>query len=256
MNSTPKTAFISGASSGIGHASAVMLAQLGFNLILTARREDRLKTLTQTLSQEYGIKAEYIVLDIRDSQQINQLPKDLCSKVDILINNAGLARGFSPLQKGEISDWDEMIDTNLKGLLYLTRTLLPYFIKKNQGQIINIGSIAGREAYPNGNVYCATKHAVHALTQCMRLDLSGTPIRVNLISPGLVETEFSQVRFHGDTERAKVPYQGIIPLTPEDIAQAVVFCIQAPAHVNVAEICLTPTAQASATVVHRDPKTS
>jgi 3-hydroxy acid dehydrogenase/malonic semialdehyde reductase len=246
-----KTVLITGASSGIGKACAALLAKAGANLILCARRKDRLEKLSQELHQAFSVTVEQIVLDVRDQAQITQLPASLLQKIDILINNAGLARGLNKIQDGKIFDWEEMIDTNLKGLLYITHAILPFMIKKNQGQIINIGSIAGREPYPNGNVYCATKHAVHALTQCLRLDLFGTPIRVNLISPGLVETEFSVVRFHGDTDRAKLPYQGLTPLSAEDIAEAVLYCTTVPPHVNIAEIYLTPTAQANATMVHR-----
>jgi len=247
-----KTAFITGASSGIGEACAKVLAKAGANLILCARRKDRLEKLSHDLQNKFNIQAEYIMLDVRDHDQISKLPSSILQKIDILINNAGLARGMNKLQESKISEWDEMIDTNLKGLLYITRTVLPFMIKNNQGQIINIGSIAGRETYPNGNVYCATKHAVHALTQCLRLDLLGTPIRVNLIAPGLVETEFSMVRFHGDTDKAKLPYKDMTPLCADDIAQAVLFCTTVPSHVNISEIFLTPTAQASATAVHRN----
>jgi 3-hydroxy acid dehydrogenase / malonic semialdehyde reductase len=246
-----KTVFITGASSGIGAACARLFASHGFPLILSARRKDRLDEIVSGLNTDIHI----FQLDVRNAQQVKEkidsLPPEWAA-VDILINNAGLARGLSRLQEGDLQDWEEMIDTNIKGLLYVTRTLLPGMIARGHGHIINIGSIAGHEVYPNGNVYCASKHAVDALTRGIRMDLAGTPIRVSTVDPGLVETEFSVVRFHGDRQRARNVYKGMTPLTAEDIADAVWYCASRPSHVQIAEIILMPTAQRSATLVSRD----
>jgi 3-hydroxy acid dehydrogenase/malonic semialdehyde reductase len=249
-----KTVFITGASSGIGAATARRLAKEKARLLLCARRHDRLAEISQTLQQEFAVEVHYFALDVRDlsqvQMQLNNLP-DQWRDIDILINNAGLARGMNKLHEGNIQDWEEMIDTNLKGLLYVTRQLLPRMVGKNQGHIINIGSIAGHQTYPNGNVYCATKFAVRGLTEALRMDLNGTNIRVSLISPGMVETEFSHIRFHGDNDRAKNVYQGLQPLTGEDVADTILYAASAPAHVNINEIMIMPVAQASAMLTHR-----
>jgi serine 3-dehydrogenase len=251
VNLENKIAFISGASSGIGQSCAYAFAQAGIKLILCARRFDRL----EKLASELPVDSHLIELDVRQQQQVSQaidnLPREWAD-IDILINNAGLARGLKKLHEGEIQDWDEMIDTNIKGLLYLSRALIPGMVERNKGDIINIGSIAGHEVYANGNVYCATKHAVDAITRGLRIDLVGTNIRVCTVDPGLVETEFSIVRFRGDTERANTVYEGIQPLTADDIADAVLYCISRPAHVQIAEMIILATAQRASSIVHRE----
>jgi 3-hydroxy acid dehydrogenase/malonic semialdehyde reductase len=249
-----KTIFISGASSGIGRACTERFARAGARLLICARREDRLKNLAVEIRKKYNSDIYYFDLDVRDRKAVDQAFDDLPEQwttIDVLVNNAGLARGFSKLHEGSIDDWEEMIDTNIKGLLYITRKLVPGMIKRGSGDIINIGSIAGHEVYPNGNVYCATKHAVDALTKGLRIDLLGTPLRVVTVDPGMVETEFSIVRFHGDSDKADDVYQGLKPLGAEDIADAVFYCASRPAHVQIAEIVILPTAQRSATIAHR-----
>ncbi|GIV54652.1 MAG: short-chain dehydrogenase [Candidatus Kapaibacterium sp.] len=245
---------ITGASSGIGAACADLFAEAGSRLILIARRADRLDAIAQTITDRTGVPVRTAVCDVRDRQQvadtIGQLPPEW-KAVDILINNAGLARGWSPLHEGSFEDWDEMIDTNLRGLLAVTHALLPGMIERGRGMVINIGSIAGREVYPNGNVYCATKHAVRALSQAMRLELCGSGVRVVNIDPGMVETEFSVVRFRGNTERAASVYAGMKPLNGRDVAEVALFCATRPAHVTIGDVLILPTDQASATVVHR-----
>lgn len=245
-----KIVFITGASSGIGRACAEVFAAEECRLILSARRYERLEQLKSELDTESII----IELDVRDQKKVKQAIRSLdesWSDIDILINNAGLARGLSKLHEGELSDWEEMIDTNVKGLLYVSREIIPGMVKRNRGHIVNIGSIAGHEVYPNGNVYCATKHAVDALTKAMRLDLVDTPIRVSTIDPGLVETEFSIVRFHGDADRAGQVYKGIRPLTGADIADTILYCVSRPEHVQIAEMIILSTAQRSSTIVSR-----
>lgn len=245
-----KTVFITGASSGIGRAAAEAFAKEGSKLILCARRVERIKELEKSL----GVPVHSFQLDVRDQKAVEKAIHDLPDEwksIDILVNNAGLSRGLDKLQEGSISDWDEMIDTNVKGLLYVTHAVLPGMVERKSGHIINIGSIAGHEVYPRGNVYCASKFAVDALTQGLRLDLVDTPIKVTAIDPGLVETEFSEVRFRGDKERAKSVYKGIEALTPEDIAETIVWCASRPKHVQIADIIIFPTNQASAAVVHR-----
>ena len=199
-------------------------------------------------------KFHLIELDVRNrsavESAISNLPSEW-SNIDILINNAGLSRGLNKLHEGSYQDWEEMIDTNVKGLLYLTRCVVPGMVERQKGHVVNIGSIAGHQTYPGGNVYCASKAAVRAISEGLKQDLLGTPIRVSSVDPGLVETEFSQVRFHGDDEKAKKVYQGLTPLTPEDIADVVLFCVTRPAHVNLSEILIVPTDQASATMVNR-----
>jgi serine 3-dehydrogenase len=245
-----KTVFITGASSGIGAACARIFASHGARLILSARREDRVRDLASTLAVETHVMS----LDVRDQKQVQKKIDSLpagWSAIDLLLNNAGLARGLSRLHEGDLNDWQEMIDTNIKGLLYISRAVVPGMITRNNGTIINIGSIAGHEVYPGGNVYCATKHAVDALTRGLRIDLAGTAIRVSTVDPGMVETEFSLVRFHGDSQKAKNVYQGMQPLTADDIADAVYYCASRPPHVQIAEIIILPTAQRSATLVDR-----
>ncbi|PZD73034.1 NADP-dependent 3-hydroxy acid dehydrogenase YdfG [Acaryochloris thomasi RCC1774] len=245
---------VTGASSGIGMACAKAFAATGAKLILAARREDRLQTLATALKDEFGVESYVLVLDVCDRNQtqtqLNSLPEPW-SNIDILVNNAGLSRGLNKLHEGSIQDWEEMIDTNVKGLLYVTRALVPGMVERQQGHIINIGSIAGHETYPNGNVYCATKAAVRAISEGLKQDLLGTPVRVSSVDPGLVETEFSDVRFRGDTDRAEKVYQNLTPLTPEDVADVVLFCATRPAHVNLSEVLLLPTDQSGATLVHR-----
>jgi 3-hydroxy acid dehydrogenase/malonic semialdehyde reductase len=251
QNLKDKIVFITGASSGIGRACAETFAMAGAKLLLCARRMDQLKRISDNLKTE-----KYLIqLDVRDqkkvSEKLSSLP-DEWKNIDILINNAGLARGLSKLHEGVLSDWEEMIDTNVKGLLYVSREVIPGMVKRNRGDIVNIGSIAGHEVYPGGNVYCASKHAVNALTRGLRLDLVDTNIRVSTVDPGLVETEFSLVRFHGDKDRASQVYKGMKPLTGADIADAVLYCVSRPEHVQIAEIIILPTAQKSSTVVSRD----
>lgn len=253
-NMINKTVFITGASSGIGAATAKRFAQEKARLLLCARRIERLTELAQSLKNEFNVDIHYFSLDVQNLNAVNkalaQLPENW-RDIDILINNAGLARGMHKLHEGDVQDWEEMIDTNLKGLLYITRAILPDMVAKNKGHIINLGSIAGHQVYPNGNVYCATKFAVRGLTESLRTDLVGTDIRVSLISPGMVETEFSQVRFHGDEQRAKTVYKGLQPLTGEDIADTIYFAASAPKHVNISEIIIMPVAQASVMLTNR-----
>lgn len=248
-----RTVFITGASSGIGKACAEQFAKLGSNLIITARRLDRLNTTAMELSAKYGVQCLPIQLDVRNHEQVERAFKKLEAEkieIDILINNAGLALSSDKLQDGKLSDWDTMIDTNVKGLLYVTKAALPFMLKKNHGHIINIGSVAGHGCYTSGNVYCATKYAVRAISKSLRLDLFGTAIRVSEVDPGAVETEFSEVRWN-DKERAKKMYQGFSPLIADDIADAVVYCATRPLHVNVAEMIVFPQAQASLTDIYR-----
>jgi 3-hydroxy acid dehydrogenase / malonic semialdehyde reductase len=251
-----KIILITGASSGIGAACARLLAREGARLILLARRGDRLEALVDELvssgidrSQLYTVTA-----DVTDRVQLEtalaKLP-ELWLRIEILINNAGLSRGLNKLHEGEIQDWEEMIDTNVKGLLYVTRAIVPGMVARGCGHVVNLGSIAGHQTYPQGNVYCATKAAVRSISEGLKIDLLGTPIRVTSVDPGLVDTEFSTVRFHGDTSRAAAVYQGLTPLTAEDIADTILFCITRPAHVNISEILLVPTDQATPTLVSR-----
>lgn len=239
--------FITGASSGIGEACARVFAAKKHDLVLVARRGERLKKLAQELRTQHSVEIHSFGLDIQEKNAVSQLvqkERELFSKVTILINNAGLARGLDPIQSGDLDDWDQMIDTNVKGLLYLTRALLPQMIQARQGHIINLGSVAGHWVYEKGNVYCATKFAVTALTEGMRLDLKGTGVRVTLVSPGKVETEFSEVRFKGDQERAKAIYATGEPLKPTDIAEMILWCAEQPARINVQELVVFPTDQA------------
>ena len=249
-----KIVCVTGASSGIGLATARAFAVLGSDLLLMARRRERVVGLADKLSQEFHVRTLALELDVRDNAAVDKLFSSLPSSwkaIDILVNNAGLSRGLDKLQNGKIQDWDEMIDTNVKGLLYVTRAVLPGMVGRNAGHVINIGSIAGHQTYPMGNVYCASKFAVTGLSRGLKMDLLGTAVRVTSVDPGLVETEFSRVRFRGDTERAAKAYAGMTPLTPEDIAEIVVFCATRPAHVNIGELLVTPTDQASVSMVHR-----
>lgn len=245
---------ITGASSGIGAASARAFAAEGAHLILAARRVERVQALAEELHTEFGVDALALKLDVRDqiavAQALGNLP-ERWAPIDILLNNAGLSRGLDKLHEGLISDWDEMIDTNVKGLLYVTQAVLPGMVARGRGHVINIGSIAGHEPYPGGNVYCASKAAVEMLDKTLRLDLLGTGIRVTGVEPAMTETEFSIVRYHGDQTRADKTYQGFQPLTPADIADAILWAVTRPSHVNVEKLVLFPTAQASATMAYR-----
>jgi len=250
-----KLVFVTGASSGIGFACAEVFAREKYNLLLASRRVDRLHHMAADLQNKYGINIHVVGLDVQDHNMVEQVWEDLPEEwkiVDVLINNAGLSQGLDPIQEGKIEDWDRMIDTNVKGLLYVTRQVAPVMRQRKSGHIINIGSIAGKEVYPNGNVYCASKFAVDALTKAMRMDLLADGIKVTSINPGAVETEFSIVRFKGDSERAKKVYEGFTPLIAEDVAEAVWFAASRPAHVNINELLLMPTAQASATLFNRE----
>lgn len=249
-----KTAFITGASAGIGAACAEILAREGFNLLLAARRMDRLTAMSAELSEKHNIDVHTVELDVRDRDAVNKTFASLPEKwmkIDVLINNAGLSQGLDPIQTGDIDDWDRMIDTNLKGLLYVTRSVVPGMVERGKGHIINIGSIAGKEVYPNGNVYCATKHAVDALSKGMRIDLLPHGIKVTAIHPGMVETEFSVVRFKGDEERAAAVYHNLEPLVAEDIAEAIWFAISRPPHVNINDLLIMPTIQANSVQILR-----
>ncbi|MFZ1553087.1 MAG: SDR family NAD(P)-dependent oxidoreductase [Anaerolineae bacterium] len=251
-----KTVLITGASSGIGAACAHAFAGLEARLLLAARRLDRLQKLAAAIYAQDGVEVHTIQLDVRDQPAVEAAIGGLPAAwavVDILVNNAGLSRGLDKLHEGKLADWEEMIDTNIKGLLYVSRAVIPGMVARRSGHVINIGSIAGHQVYPSGNVYSATKHAVNALTQGMRIDLLGTGVRVSTVDPGMVETEFSQVRFHGDETRAAKVYQGLTPLTPNDVADAVVYCATRPDHVNINEIIIMPTAQATVTMVARVP---
>ncbi|MBD3852736.1 MAG: SDR family NAD(P)-dependent oxidoreductase, partial [Acidobacteria bacterium] len=244
-----KNVLVTGASSGIGHACAEAFAERGCRLLLAARRKDRLDELASTLRARHEVEVLTTSLDVRDSGAVESWVGGLTGEwrgIDILVNNAGLSRGIEPLHEGDISDWEEMIDTNLKGLLYVTRAVLPGMVDRGHGHVINIGSIAGHEVYPGGNVYCATKHAVTALNRGLAIDTLGTGVRVSSVDPGIVETEFSLVRFHGDAKRASGVYDGLDPLTPADVAEAVLFCATRPKNANVREMILTAGAQASA----------
>jgi serine 3-dehydrogenase len=254
MKHDSKIVLVTGASNGIGTSCARAFAREGARLLLCARREERLRAVADAIRAETNADVHAFTLDVRNQPAVEEAIRGLppaWSEIDILVNNAGLSRGLDKLHEGLLSDWEEMIDTNVKGLLYVTRAVLPGMIARGCGHVINVGSIAGHEAYPGGSVYCATKAAVRALTAGLRMDLVDTPIRVTTIDPGMVETEFSLVRFHGDVERAGKVYDGIDPLTADDVADAVLYAAGRPAHVNVAEMLLLPTAQASATLAYR-----
>nr|WP_068893136.1 SDR family NAD(P)-dependent oxidoreductase [Pedobacter panaciterrae] len=249
-----KIALITGATSGIGAACAHLFAAQGYNLVLLGRREQLLTEVSKHLEDKYAVEVKKIVADVRDNEDLSYrletLPQQW-KKIDVLINNAGLSQGLDPIDKGSVDDWDTMIDTNVKGLLYTTRIVSNWMIARKSGHIINIGSIAGKEVYPNGNVYCATKHAVDALNKSMRIDLLPHGIKVTAINPGMVETEFSKVRFKGDEGRAKKVYDGLEPLVANDIAEAIWFAVSRPAHVNINDMLIMPTAQATGTIINR-----
>lgn len=241
------TVWISGATSGIGEAVAKIFAAHDYSLILCGRRQERLQALQKELEEE-NICVKTLCFDTQKPEEVEAAFQSLPTRwqaVDVLINNAGLAAGFEPVHEGHIEDWEQMIDTNLKGLLYVSKTIIPKMIERKSGQIIHVSSIAGKEAYPNGAVYCASKHAVEAVAKAMRVELLPYGIKVGSIAPGMVETEFSQVRFHGDQQKAKEVYKGLLPLTAEDIAEAVWFMANRPPHVNIADLTIFPTAQGS-----------
>lgn len=254
MKSEIKTTFITGASSGIGLACAYKFAEYGSNLILIARRKEKIQQIADEIKSKYSVDVIWSNIDVRNFGAIKEFYDNLpenWKNIDVLINNAGKALGLSKLYEGELDDWEEMIDTNIKGLLYCSRVIIPDMVKRNEGYVINIGSLAGREVYPGGNVYCATKSFVRAISKGMIIDLNGTNVRVTNIDPGLVETEFSEVRFHGDKERAKQVYKGYKPLTGEDIADIALFVATRPKHVMIQDVFVTPTAQATATIVSK-----
>jgi len=246
-----KIAFITGATSGIGRATALLLAQHNFDIIATGRRAERLQELETQIT---NVRVKTLVFDVRDKAAVKAaiagLPEDW-KNIDVLLNNAGNAHGLSPIQSGDEQDWEMMLDINVKGLLYVSKEIMPLMINRKKGHIINIGSIAGKEVYANGNVYCASKFAVDALSQGMRIDLNKEGIKVSEVNPGLVQTEFSEVRFKGDTDRAASVYEGFQPLVAEDIADLILFMVTRPAHVNLADVIILPTAQASATTVNK-----
>ncbi|MGB3142766.1 MAG: SDR family NAD(P)-dependent oxidoreductase [Maribacter sp.] len=247
-----KTAFITGATSGIGKATAELFAKNNIDLVLCGRRQERLDTLKNELGKLVNVHT--LSFDIRNKKSVNEAIESLpeaFQKIDILINNAGNAHGLDPIQEGSSEDWDAMLDINVKGLLYVSKALMGQMIERKSGHIINIGSTAGKEVYPKGNVYCASKHAVDAINQGMRIDLNPYGIRVGAVNPGLVETEFSNVRFKGDEERADNVYKGFQPLKPEDIADVIHFVVTRPYHVNIADLIVMPTAQASSTILNK-----
>jgi 3-hydroxy acid dehydrogenase / malonic semialdehyde reductase len=249
-----KIVCITGASSGIGAGCAELFAREGSALILCARRADRLENMARKLRDTYHIKIHTFSLDVRRQKDVERAFASLPAEwqaIDILVNNAGLSRGLDKLYEGKLQDWEEMIDTNVKGLLYVSRAVIPGMVQRNRGHVINIGSIAGRQLYPGGNVYCASKFAVRAINQGLKMDLLGTAVRVSSVDPGLVETEFSEVRFHGDKTRAAKVYENMRPLHGDDVAEAVLFCATRPQHVNILEVVVLPTAQASVRDVYK-----
>jgi 3-hydroxy acid dehydrogenase/malonic semialdehyde reductase len=248
-----KTVIITGASSGIGEATAYEFAKHGARLVLVARRAERLAEIAELCSKDHGAEVQCIEADVRNESKITSLLHENIGdrSVDVLVNNAGLSRGLDPVQTGDSVNWEEMIDTNIKGLLWVTKALLPSMIARGTGMIINIASVAGRQAYPNGNVYCATKAAVRMLSETMQFDINGTGVRVTNIDPGLVETEFSLVRFRGDEQRAANVYKGYTPLSASDVAETIIFCATRPPHVSIHDMLVMPTAQASTQVVHK-----
>jgi len=249
-----KTVLITGATSGIGAACARKFASAGYRLIITARRAEQLAVMAGELEKEYGVQVLTCCFDVRDREAVKRAVDSLPAAwqdIDVLINNAGLALGLEPEYAGEFTDWETMIDTNVKGLLYMTRLIVPGMVERLKGHVINIGSVAGDAAYAGGAVYCATKAAVKVLSDGLRIDLAHTPVRVTNLKPGLVETNFSKVRFHGDNDRAANVYKGIQPLTGEDIADVALYAAQAPAHVQIAEVLILATHQASGSVIYR-----
>jgi 3-hydroxy acid dehydrogenase / malonic semialdehyde reductase len=253
-------AVITGASAGIGRSCAEAFAREGAHLTLAARRQGRLDEIKEELSRRYGVRVEVGKVDVRDPSQVDRFVErtlEDSGPPDVLVNNAGLSRGLSPLHEGEVRDWEEMIDTNVKGLLYMTRGFLPAMVERDAGHVVNLGSIAGHIVYPGGNVYNASKFAVRALSEGLNMDLVGTRIRVSSVDPGLVETEFSRVRFRGDESRARGVYEGYTPLSPDDVAEVVRYVTSAPPHVNIFQTVIYPTDQRSPFVLHRrsDPET-
>ena len=250
-----KTAFITGTTSGFGEAIAYKMAELGYRLVVTGRREDRLNKVAEKLRKDYNVEVYQLCFDVRDydacKKSIESLPESF-RDIDVLVNNAGLAAGAAPFEDSLLDDFERMIDTNVKGLLYVTKLLVPRMIERKQGHIINLSSIAGIEVYPNGNVYCASKHAVNALTKGLRIDLVKYGIRVSSISPGMAETEFSIVRYHGDEAKAKAVYNGLVPLNADDIADCVEFIVTRPAHVSINDIQINPSQQANTYISHRN----
>jgi 3-hydroxy acid dehydrogenase / malonic semialdehyde reductase len=248
-------ALVTGATSGIGKSTAEIFARNGYDVIITGRRKERLAEEQKQIESNYKVKVHTLCFDIRNPEEvekaIHSLP-DNFKAIDVLVNNAGLAAGLAPIQDGNIDHWERMIDTNIKGLLYITKTVSKLMIERKSGHIINVGSIAGKEAYANGNVYCGTKHAVDALNKGMRIDLLPHNIKVSAVNPGMVETEFSIVRFDGDEDRAKKVYNGFEPLRPEDVAETIYWMASRPAHVNINDIIIMPSAQANATTVKRN----
>lgn len=252
---TGKIALITGASSGLGKSISCKLAKEGYNVIITGRRQERLTELEKEIETHYDVEALSLVFDVRLYSEveasINSLPEKW-RNIDILVNNTGLAVGLNPVHQGIIDDWERMIDTNVKGLLYVTRLVSPRMVERRSGHIINIGSIAGKEVYQNGNVYCATKHAVDALNKAMRIDLLPYGVKVTQVCPGAVQTEFSLVRFKGDEQRANLVYEGFNPLIADDIANAVYYAVSQPANVDVQDILVMPTAQANSNLFHKN----
>ncbi len=249
-----RIALITGATAGIGEATAEILAENGFKLILTGRRTERLEQLKAKLEKDTDCETVILPFDIRNKDATEKaflsLPEDW-KNIDVLINNAGLAAGLATIEEGDVDDWERMIDTNIKGLLYITRLVTPIMVKRCSGHIINLSSIAGKEAYAMGHVYCASKHAVQALTQGMRIDLVKHGIKVSSVAPGAVETEFSMVRFHGDEQKASDVYKGFTPLYAKDIAETILFMVTRPAHVNIDDVLIMPTAQAFSRVFNK-----
>jgi len=249
-----KTVFVSGATSGIGRATAMRFAGEGWNVLINGRRAERLDELQKELETN-GTRALSLAFDVRNRKQVEKAVASLQGEwrdIDLLVNNAGLAVGLEHIDKGDPDDWERMIDTNIKGLLWLTRAVVPLMIARGKGHIVNIGSIAGKEVYENGNVYCATKHAVDALSRSMRIDFLKHNIRVTNVAPGLVDTEFSVVRFKGDAAKAEIPYRGMTPLSGDDVADVIFFCAGLPPHVNINDVLVMPTAQAASTIINRN----
>lgn len=252
-----KIALITGATAGIGRETAFLLAQNNYNLILTGRRKERLESIKKQLELNFSCVVKILNFDIRERIEVENALSELPAEwkvIDVLINNAGLAAGLGPVNSADIDDWEKMIDTNIKGLLYTTRIVSPWMVERQSGHIINISSIAGKEAYPNGSVYCGTKHAVSAITKAMRIELMPSGIKVTSIAPGAVETEFSLVRFRGDEEKAAQVYKGFTPLYAKDIAETILFILNRPAHVNIDDLLIMPTNQASARDFHKKPQ--
>lgn len=249
-----KTAFITGATSGFGKAIAYRMASLGYKIIITGRRNDRLQKISSEIKEKYAVEVLPLNFDVRDNYQctkaVESLPENF-KGIDILINNAGLAAGAAPFDESSLDDFNQMIDTNVKGLIYITKLVIPLIKKQKNGIIINLSSIAGTQVYPNGNVYCASKHAVNALTKALRIDLIKYGIRVSSISPGMAETEFSVVRYHGDEEKANAVYKGLVPLSADDIADAVEYIVTRPPHVQICDIQINPTQQANTYIADR-----